>query len=281
MEFVNFARAHGLEIRNLYPSQKINRCGTTDKPNSKNGAWFWDGERGWIFNWATEARVQWFQDKDAKPWTEEDKLAWKNRRNAANATQDQGHIKAAKRAEEMLAKGVQGEHNYLHMKGFGDMHGIVLDDLLLIPMRNISTNLLQGVQTIRWIDTERRYEKKMIYGMKAKEAVFRMGIRTSETFLCEGYSTGLSIAKALRSIGSDASVVVCFSAGNMEHVAPLIKGRKFIYADNDESGTGERAAKATGLPFCMSETVGHDANDDHVRSGLMAVCKKLMEVRRG
>lgn len=279
MRFVDFARAHGVEIRDLYPSEKIQRCGTVDKPNSKNGAWFWDGERGWVFNWAGEARVQWYQDE--KPWTEADKLAWKKRRDAANATQDIAQQKAAQRAQEMLNKAKHGEHNYLHMKGFGDVEGIVLDDMLLIPMRNVITNQLQGLQTIRWIEDERRYEKKMIYGMKAKGAVFRMGIRTNETFLCEGYSTGLSIAKALRSIGSNASVVVCFSAGNLEHVATQIKGRKFIYADNDESGTGEKAAKATGIPYCMSDTVGHDANDDHQKLGLMAVCKKIMEVRNG
>ena len=280
MRFVDFARAHGLEIRDLYPSDKIRRCGTVDKPRSTNGAYFWDGERGWVFNWAADAKVQWFQDENAKPWTEEDKARWKQKRQAANAKQDESHEKAAKRAEEMLSKGQMGEHNYLHLKGFPEVTGIVLDDMLLIPMRNVITNKIQGVQTIRWIEQDRRYEKKMIYGMKAKGAVFRFGSpQASETFLCEGYATGLSIQKALRSIGLNASVLVCFSANNMEYVAGLVKGKRYIYADNDVSGAGEKAAKATGLPYCMSDTVGNDANDDHLSKGVFEVCRKIMQVR--
>lgn len=280
MQFVDFARAHGLVIGDLYPSEKIRRCGTVDKPKSTNGAYFYDGERGWVFNWAGEARVQWYQDENAKPWTQEDKDKWKQKRQAANAQQEKTYEQAAKRAEEMLKKGKMGEHNYLHLKGFPEVEGIVLDDMLLIPMRNVITNKIQGVQTIRWIEDERRYEKKMIYGMKAKGAVFRFGSnRAQETFLCEGYATGLSIQKALRSIGSDASVVVCFSANNLEHVAGMIKGKRYIYADNDESGTGEKSAKATGLPYVMSDTVGNDANDDHLKKGVFEVCRKIMQVR--
>ena len=280
MQFVDFARAHGLLIGDLYPSEKIRRCGTVDKPKSTNGAYFYDGERGWVFNWSGEARVQWYQDENAKPWTQEDKDRWKQKRQAANAQQDKTYEQAAKRAEEMLKNGKMGEHNYLHLKGFSEVEGIVLDDMLLIPMRNVITNKIQGLQTIRWIEEERRYEKKMIYGMKAKGAVFRFGSnRAQETFLCEGYATGLSIQKALRSIGSDVSVVVCFSANNLEHVAGMIKGKRYIYADNDESGTGEKSAKATGLPYVMSDTVGNDANDDHLKKGVFEVCRKIMQVR--
>ena len=45
MSFVDFARAHGIEIdpSKLYPGEKIKRCGTTDKPNGTAGAYFWDG----------------------------------------------------------------------------------------------------------------------------------------------------------------------------------------------------------------------------------------------
>ena len=48
----------------------------------------------------------------------------------------------------------------------------------------------------------------------------------------------------------------------------------------DASTGGERAAQATGLPYCMSETEGFDANDEHKKNGLMAVSKLLMAVRR-
>ena len=43
--FIAFARAHGVEIdaSKLDDSGKLRRCGTTDHPRSKNGAYVWDG----------------------------------------------------------------------------------------------------------------------------------------------------------------------------------------------------------------------------------------------
>lgn len=285
MNFIDFARAHGVEIdpARLYASERIKRCGTTEKPKGKNGAYFWDGERGWVFNWAAEARVQWFHDEKARPWTEAEKAAWKAKRQAAQATQEQGYRLAAMRAAEQLRLAKPSEHSYLHRKGFPDAQGLVAaDGALLIPMRDLTTNNIQGVQVIRWDDGARSFTKKMSPGMKAKGAAFRMGDKHApEAILCEGYATGLSIVAALRSVGLRASVLVCFSAHNLEFIAPQIKGRAFVFADNDASGTGERSAKATGLPYCMSPQVGEDANDLHARAGLFAVCQLLMAVRRG
>jgi phage/plasmid primase-like uncharacterized protein len=157
---------------------------------------------------------------------------------------------------------------------------VTADGTLLIPMRSLATNELQGLQTIRWISEERRYEKKMMAGMKARGAVFRMGSHAApETFLVEGYATALSVVAALRSAGMQGSVLVCFSAGNLVRVAPLVKGKCFVFADHDESHAGEKAAQQTGLPYCMSVDLG-DANDLHMKAGLMAVCAQLMAVRR-
>ncbi len=78
----------------------------------------------------------------------------------------------------------------------------------------------------------------------------------------------------------NAAVLVCFSDSNMVLVAAQItKGRRYVFADHDKSGAGERAAQATGLPYCMSPVLGEDANDMHVRAGLLAVCGLLMRVR--
>lgn len=284
MSFIAFARAHGVEIdpAKLYASERIKRCGTTDKPKGKNGAYFWDGERGWVWNWSGEARVQWFHDDKATPWTEAEKAAWKAKRQAAQASQDQDYQRAALRAAELIRNAKPTEHNYLHRKGFADVQGLVgADGALLVPMRNLITNNVQGVQLIRWDEAAMAFTKKMIPGMRAKGAVYRMGDRTApETILCEGYATGLSIVAALRSVGLRASVLVCFSAHNLELIAPQLKGRAYVFADHDKSGTGEKSAQATGLPYCMSPVMGEDANDLHARAGLFAVCQLLMEVRR-
>ena len=126
---------------------------------------------------------------------------------------------------------------------------------------------------------ERKYEKKMLTGMRAKNAVFHIGNRMAEdTWLVEGYATGLSVYHALRSCGMNASVVVCFSAGNMVAVASQIPGRVFVFADDDESGTGAKSAEATERPWTMPDQVGYDANDLHQKEGLFAVVSKLMGV---
>lgn len=284
MDFITFARAHGLEIKpaKFYAGPKIKRCGTVDKPKGTNGAYFFDGDRGWVFNWAAEAKVQWWNDASAKPWTEADKAIWRAKRQAAQTSMEQGYQRASMRAQELLRNAKPAEHAYLHRKGFPTAQGFVdAEGGLLIPMRDMFTNALNGLQAIRWDEEARKFEKKMLPGMKAKGAIFRMGAKhAAETILCEGYATGLSIVDAGRNVGLQAAVLVCFSANNLEHVAGQVKGRGYVFADNDASGTGERAAQATGLPYCMSDAVGEDANDLHMRAGLFAVAQKLMEVRR-
>jgi putative DNA primase/helicase len=81
-------------------------------------------------------------------------------------------------------------------------------------------------------------------------------------------------------VGLKASVVVCFSASNMVQVADQIPGKRYVFADNDASETGAKAAEATGLPWTMCDSVGWDANDLHKKDSLFAVVKKIMDLRR-
>ena len=283
LSFVSFARAHGVVIEpaKLFAGERIRRCPTIEHPRKENGAYFWDGHRGWVFNWEDGAKVQWWNDPSARPWTEAEKAEWKRKRDAANTAQQKQYEQAAKQAETLIAKAAQDHHNYLEYKGLKEVKGLVLPDgALAVPMRNVITNKLQGCQTIRWDAEQRTYIKKMQFGMQARNAVFRLGPKSAqETILCEGYATGLSIEMAARRMRLNASVLVCFSDRNLVNVSSQIKGRKYAYADNDKSGAGERAAQDAEIAYCMSDTLGNDANDDHRKSGLMVVCKKLMEVR--
>ena len=279
--FIDFARDHGLEIdpARFYASDKIRRCGTVDKPKSLNGSYMWDGDRGWVMNWSGEARVVWYEDPHAKPWTDEEKRAWVEKRRAQQSDQQRKYDLVALQADIMLRSAKVDNHAYLQYKGFSDEKGFVLNDKLMIPMRNVVTNKLQGYQQIYWDLEKRTYEKKMLTGMRAKNAVFCIGSRTADEFwLVEGYATGLSVYHALKSCGMTASVVVCFSAGNMVAVASQIPGRVFVFADNDESGTGAKSAEATERPWTMPDQVGYDANDLHQKDGLFAVVSKIMGV---
>ena len=282
MSFIDFARAHGVAIdpSRLYASDKIKRCGTVERPNSGNGAYFWDGQRGWVMDWSGEARVIWYEDKNAKPWTDEEKRLWAAKRASAATEQEKRYQNAAFQADVTLRSAKYDHHPYLELKGFKETRGLVLEDKLLIPMRNVSNNKLQGYQSIRWVPGEMKYEKKMLTGMRAKNAVLYLGDRSApEAWLVEGFATGLSVRNALRSVGLPASVVICFSASNMIQVADQIKGNRFVFADNDESKTGEKSAMATGLPWTMADEVGYDANDLHLRDSLFAVVGKIMECR--
>ena len=278
MNFVDFARANGVEIHNLYPSERIIRCGTVDKPRSTNGAYFWDGKKGWVFNWSQDAKVNWFESE--VPWTPQEKSEWLSKRQTMKSDQAKNQAIVAEKAEATLKSAKLDNHPYLEIKGFPDEKGLVIEEKLLVPMRDCVSNKIQGYQEILWNAEARKYEKKMLFGMRAKNAVLTLGNRHSDEFwLVEGYATGLSVKKALESCGLSASVVICFSANNLVAVADQIRGKRFIFADTDESKTGEKSAISTGLPWTMADRCGMDANDLHQKQSLFAVVKKIMEAR--
>jgi phage/plasmid primase-like uncharacterized protein len=281
-DFISFAKTHNVEIdpSRLFPSEKIRRCGTIEKPRSGNGAYFWDGQRGWVMDWSGEARVVWFDGDRGRAWTAEEKRLWAQKRAFAATDQMRRYQQAAEQAQITLNSAKLEHHPYLEMKGFPDEKGLVLGDKLLIPMRNVSTNKLQGYQEIWWNMDERKYDKKMLFGMRAKNGVFIFGNKNyGETWLVEGYATGLSVWAALRNSGLNAAVVVAFSASNLVQVADQIGGKRFIFADHDESKTGQKAAEQTRLPWTMPDEIGWDANDLHKKSGLFQVTLKIMNCR--
>lgn len=221
------------------------------------------------------------------PLTEQDQADKRRARAARDAAtiaeearKQRAYRAAADESQKVIEQCELKTHYYLNSKGLPDVVALVNDSTLIVPMRNLETNQLQGMQSIDWLPEERRWEKKMAFGMRAKGAVLRLGnLKAKETFLCEGYATGLSIELALRRLRLNASVLICFSDSNMAHVAPMVTGAAFVIADNDVSQAGERAAIKSGLPWCMSDTVDEDANDLHRRAGLMALCKLIINVR--
>ena len=200
---------------------------------------------------------------------------------AEEARKHRAYRAAAEASQKVIEQCELKTHFYLNAKGLPDVVALVSDSTLIIPMRNLETNQIQGMQTIDWVPGERRWEKKMSFGMRAKGALLRLGNqRAQETFLCEGYATGLSIDMALRRLRLNASVLVCFSDSNLAHVATVVKGRAFVFADNDVSLAGEKAAQTTGLQYCMSDVVGEDANDLHQRACMVSLCRLIIDVRR-
>ena len=293
--FITFARAHGVEIdpSRLDDSGKLRRCGTTDHPNSKNGAYLFDGHGGFCWAWDGEGRACVFNDPDAKPLTEAEKARAISKRQVYRDEQIHLQRQAATWAARMLALAKPAEHGYLQLKGLKTVQALVLPDgELFIPMRDVRSNELLGAQIVQWLPNERRWEKKYLYGMRSKGAVLRLGPRNAtETILAEGYATCLSIEAAVKQMKLNAAVLVCFSDYNLRVAAERTTGRRYVIADNDPpqldpakakqnpGEQGQRAAVATGLGWAMSEHEGQDANDLHATHGLMAVCALVMKAR--
>jgi len=266
MSFLVHAQAHGLIIRDLISDGRWHRVPTDDKPRKRNGAYLFDGDRGVVKNWATMEAFSGYPTKGYKPvrikqFVRDDQEGFRQ-------------AKAAQEARRQLSQATLVKHPYLARKGFPEALGLVLDDKLLIPMRDYKSGEVISVQSIG-------EDKKFLFGGRAKGAVFTLGNKGGQRWLVEGYATGLSVKAALDAMYIQAQVCVCFSASNLQYVAERIPGNRFVFADNDESGTGQRVAEATGLPWVMSPVMGEDANDLHQRAGIWALVRVFKSINKG
>ncbi|MBY0468802.1 MAG: hypothetical protein K2Q07_07480 [Burkholderiaceae bacterium] len=282
-DFVQFARAHGLVLDHAVADGRWHRVKTEDKPRKYNGAYLCDGRGGVVRNWATMTDFAAWRPSET---TRIDPVQFRRVMQDARAEQAVKQRKAAERAHAMIKSAklvipqktqrrrggwsaAVATHPYLVRKGFPEQPGLVLGDLLVIPMHDLSGALV-GAQTI-----DAAGKKLFLTGTRAKGAVHRLG-RGRELWLVEGYATGLTVQAAAARLYRLVEVVVCFSAENLRHVASLVEGA-YIVADHDASGTGERVAVATGRPWCMPAKVGQDANDLHLAEGIDAVVALMRE----
>ena len=263
MTFIEFARSHGLILDSVVPNRWI-ATSTEDHPHkSGNGRYKYQGDVGWVINWATMDKCETWISRDGTTANISQAAIKKDiseRRELAN--------KAASKAGWILHQSSLGTHNYLMRKGFGEEVGnIWVNDgkrILVIPMR-IGRRLV-GCQMI---DTE----KKFLYGQTSKGASFEMDAKGIPIY-CEGYATGLSVRVAMKAMKVRYTIHVCFSASNMKLLAGENQNA-IVVADNDP--TGEKAARDTGRPFWISDTAGEDFNDYHMRVGLFRASQSLKQ----
>lgn len=182
------------------------------------------------------------------------------------AAQRRRQHEAAEAAAWIVSAAQPGTHPYLASKGFAEEQALVHEGSLIVPVRAIED--YRRVITVQRIEADGT--KKFLSGGRARGGIYRIGPpERRHVALCEGYATGLSLREAFRRLPGPWTVVVCFSAGNLVEIARLFQ-RAIVCADNDASGTGEKAARATGLRWVMPREPG-DFNDLHQRSGLHAV----------
>lgn len=187
--------------------------------------------------------------------------------------QARSQARAADTAARMIREATMSTHPYLARKGFPNLLGLVQDGKLLVPVRDATEySRVISVQTI-----DAAGAKKFLPGGRTRCGVYRIGVapaRARRAVLCEGYATGLSLHAALQRLPGPYTIIVCFSAGNLELVAQYFPGA-LVCADNDESKRGEEAARATGLEWRMPPDVGTDFNDMHLKCGVFAVTEVL------
>jgi len=264
MELVDFCRAHGIIIDAPPPIGYWKRYHTVDHPKKMNGAVKFMGDHAFVQNHATDTEVSIWKPDSINESKRRDYVLL-----AQKAEQEKIRMqeKAAAKATELLKASVLAKHPYLKAKGFPDEQGWVNEDKLIIPVR--VEGELVGCQIIDETGT-----KKFLYGQRTSGASFDFDNK-GKHYHCEGYATGLSLRHALRSLKRNYVIHVCFSAHNLLKLAQKFGG--YVIADNDESGTGERIAKQTGLPYWMSDVVGEDANDAHQRLGLFKFTQSLTQ----
>lgn len=266
MRFEDFARLHGLKVNSLIPGKWV-AVPTEDHPHKRNGRYKWLGNVGWVQNWATMESPEMWRDEEGQYDFS------KVRRIVSNADDDRKKLaeKAASKAGWILHQCKPENHPYLVQKGFPDEIGNVWTadrSLLVIPMR--INGRVVGCQLI-----DGEGNKKFLYGQQTKGASFVFDAKGIPVF-CEGYATALSVRAVMKVMKIRYTIHVCFSAGNLQHVAGNVSGG-VIVADNDPNGIGEKAAIQTGKPYWLSETIGDDFNDFHRRVGSF---KAMLSLKR-
>jgi putative DNA primase/helicase len=268
MDFIQFAKSHGIIINELPPLNTWRRYPTEDHPRSRNGAVKFMGTHGFVQNHATSTVVSiWKPDS---PVTAKLKSSYLSSIRQADDQRRKQQQVAIQRAIGMLNGSGFSTHPYLEKKGFADEQGNVLwvegKPVLLIPMRVAGS--LVGVQQI-----DADGGKKFLYGQRTSGATFTFDNK-GVNVVCEGYATALSVRAAMKQMKQRYTLHVCFSAGNMIKVASGLE-RGIVIADNDKSGTGQEAAQKIGWPTWISDRTGEDANDFHMRVGMFQFTQSL------
>jgi phage/plasmid primase-like uncharacterized protein len=270
MDFLTFCRLHGVLIPHMPPLGLWRRYPTEDHPRSRNGAVKFMGDVGFVQNHATQVSVSiWKPETPVKI----DHRSLQEQIDRAARDTARRQAEASKKAAWILHQCQYASHEYLRKKGHAEEVGNIFvkdgEKLLVIPMR-IGKNLV-GVQLI-----DEAGGKKFLTGMRSAGAEFVIDNR-GVNILTEGYATALSVRKIMKSLKMRYTVRVTFSAGNLLKIAKTLDSA-FVVADNDLSQTGEKTAIETGFPYWISDTVGEDFNDYHMRVGTFQATQALYKM---
>lgn len=229
--FEQSLRIAGLMPRDIVADGKIRRCASELSPRKRNG-WYVlhpDGHGIWG-DWTTgsgQALGTWKDDNATSQAVSPEVIA---KMQAQRENERAYRIQSVRSARAFWHKchPLSLPHPYVQNKGLEPLGcaGVrTHDGLLVIPV--MLGDSLISIQTI-----DAKGEKRFWPGAPVKAGCFVMArARASVTVFVEGFATGLAVFQSVR----NASVIVCFDAGNLTPVVSRIRpsGSVVIAADND------------------------------------------------
>lgn len=275
--FAECLRTAGLEVEAVLADGLLHRCGTTDRPHRKDGAYkaFLDAPASiWWKNWRTGDEGTWTA-KPEREFSSAQRKALHERLAAAKADTRAGQERRWKAAAKLAAsiwnrsRTAGDDHPYLQRK---EVPAIGLrqteDRRILVPVLDQSGR----IQSLQFILPEKPTEgtdKLFLRGGKTSGGFFSIPAknesRDGPLLIAEGYATGASLHLA-----TGYAVLIAFNAGNLEAVARMARqsypDRELVLcADNDCE-----TAKADGSPWNPGKEAAFRAA--RAVGGKLAVC---------
>lgn len=294
----------------LVADGKLHRITADGDKRGRKDAWYVlhaDGVPAGVFgSWHLGLEQRWSATPEER-WTPEERAEHAKRielaRTAREAEERKRRREAAKRAAALwdAAEAAPPDHPYLVRKGV-QPHGLRvatwtkfrrdaagrweeygIRNVLLVPLHNAAGELV-SLEAIFPEKSDDGRDKDFLSGGEKAGASVTLGEIEPDgvALLCEGWATGASLFEC-----TAVPVVVAFDAGNLKHVAGVLRAarpglRLVVCGDNDHATAGnpgatkakETAAAVHGvacLPTFEPGDTGTDWNDVHQSRGAEAV----------
>ena len=230
--FAECLRSAGLEVEAVQADGLLHRCGTTDRPRRRDGAYkaFLDAPASlWWKNWRTGDEGTWTA-RPEKELTAAQRKALHERIRAIRAHNEAEQARRWQAAAKLAisiwnhASPVGDNHPYLQRK---EVPAIGLrqteDGRLIVPLLNQSGKI-QSLQFILPDKPAEGTDKFFLRGGKTSGGFFSIpaknGTKDGPLLIAEGYATGASLHLA-----TGHAVLIAFNTGNLEAVARLARAR--------------------------------------------------------
>ncbi|MBI9085415.1 MAG: DUF3987 domain-containing protein [Desulfobacterales bacterium] len=273
----------GLTPNEVVADGVLRRCPTAEKPRSQNG-WhvlYPDPPAGAYGDWATGISNVWSMGNDTLSPTELSQIKKEVERHKAEFKKSQAEQHRAKAAEAQryLAnlKPATADNPYLARKKVKPCAKLLVDgQMLIVPVHCPDDDQSMSYQRI-----DGNGGKKFMPGARVAGGYFAIKSGDGPILIGEGIATALSLHEA-----TGLTVLVAFSAGNLEAVGSMARGRyperQIILCADDDTKTAEKTGQNPGIEAAarvaravngLVAVPGNpgDFNDLHVSKGSGAV----------